>query len=358
MELWICASASTVLERAKHADWRKMMRACRFKGFLLETFDVTNHIDLEEVAKAKRILDGEGYVTAACSVAIGHPEGIDTPRYTFHEGWHIRRDIDNNEVRWCNAITPRLIQDMRGHMLELRELGITRMLWDDDLRQGNYEGGVQGCFCDACLVEFAGKYPSVIPEGFSRESLRPVIRRSPEGLSEEQLALREAWMQFTCERVTRYLRETSVEGMQNGIMVMHNGDRRHGVDIAEIRRELPDCLFRVGELMFDDASFDPPQNKRALVEGVLRHMALMGDPARIFSETTVFPHGALTPENLRLKILLERKCGLENINFMGMERMNSPAYYEMIRDNYDRFEETEKELTPDNLDAFDFASMK
>ena len=96
--------------------------------------------------------------------------------------------------------------------------------------------------------------------------------------------------------------------------------------------------------MFDDAMFEIPENQKSLTDSILNHMALMGDPSRIFSESTVFPHGALTPENLCRKILLERKCGLENINLMGVERMNSEAYYTMLRDNYTRFEDTQKEL--------------
>lgn len=96
--------------------------------------------------------------------------------------------------------------------------------------------------------------------------------------------------------------------------------------------------------MFDDAHFEVPENRRALVRSILQHKALMGDPENIFSESTVYPHGALTPENLRRKIVLERRCGLENICLMGVERMNSPAYYQMLRDNYDRFEAVEADI--------------
>ena len=38
---------------------------------------------------------------------------------------------------------------------------------------------------------------------------------------------------------------------------------------------------------------------------------------------------------------------LRHINLMGVERMNSPLYYQMLRDNYSLFEETEKEFTLD-----------
>ena len=350
MKIWACAGTQTVLNGIKEMGWIQRMKEAHIEGFLVTSFDVTNVIPLDEVVKVKHILDEEGFDMIGIGLPLGHPEGLDTPCYTFHDGWHIRQDVDGNLVRWCNAITPQLIADMKKHMYELQSIGLKAMFWDDDLRQGNYEGDVQGCFCDACLSEFSEKYKAVLHGPVTRAALKKVVAKVPVGLNEDEMALREAWMAFNCERVTRFMKETTIPGMQNGIMVMHNGDRRHGIDIAAIRRAVPDCLFRVGELMFDDVSFERPGNKRALVESVLRHMEQMGDVSRIYSESTVYPHGALTPENLRQKILLERKCGIENINLMGVERMNHEAYYTMLKDNYQRFVETEKEFTLETLD--------
>ena len=357
MDIHACAAPDTILQGSESAGWMNKMRNCGIKGFFVTTYDVSETIDLEKIVRVKRILDEEGFETWGLGLPVGHPAGFDTPRFTYHEGWHIRRDIDGNECRWSNALTDRLIRDAREHVLTLREIGIPAMFWDDDLREGNYEGDVQGCFCGECLREFTAMYPAFAGRGFGRETLRPVLRRDPAGLSEEQTALREAWMDFLSDKICRFMRETSVEGVRNGIMIMHNGDRRHGIDIPAIRRACPDCLFRVGELMFDDRSFEAPGNMRALAGGVLRHMALMGDPENVYSESTVYPHGALTPENLRKKIVLERKCGLRHINLMGVERMNAEAYYDMLRENYRAFEETEPCLTPENLDGFDFGSL-
>ncbi|MBR6789762.1 MAG: hypothetical protein IKM31_02700 [Oscillospiraceae bacterium] len=342
MKLWACAQPETIIDGAKDPDWLAMMHRCRLHGFLLICFDVTEEIPLDVIVRAVNILRSEGFDVIGIGLPLGHPEGLDTPHFTFHEGWHIRRDIDGREVRWCNAVTPRLIADIRRQVEKLKSVGIDKIFWDDDLRQGNHEGDVQGCFCDSCLGEFSGVFDRPV----TRDDLRPVLSKDPGGLSAEQLLLREKWMDFTCARITRFMKETTVPGVQNGIMVMHNGDRRHGIDIAAIREAVPDCLFRVGELMFDDESFEKPENRRSLVRSILRHKALMGDPANIFSESTVYPHGALTPENLRKKIILERRCGLENICLMGVERMNSPAYYRMLAENYDFF----ASIKPDIID--------
>ena len=340
MKLWACAAPDTIIEGAKKTGWMRMMHDCRIQGFLHTCFDVTEEIPLEITAEAMHILREEGFEAIGIGLALGHPEGLDTPHFTYHEGWHIRQDIDGREVRWCNTVTPQLIADIRGHVEKLKEIGVRRIFWDDDLRQGNHEGDVQGCFCDDCLRQFSDGFGAEV----TREMLRPVIKKDPAGLSDDQLHLRESWIDFTCSRITRFMAETAVDGVQGGIMVMHNGDRRHGIDIPAIRRAVPNCLFRVGELMFDDAHFEVLENRRALIRSILHHKALMGDPENIFSESTVYPHGALTPENLRRKIVLERRCGLENICLMGVERMNSPTYYQMLRDNYDRFEAVEADI--------------
>lgn len=345
MDLWACARPQTILEGAKTPGWFSMMRAAHIKGFMVLSYNVSFPIPLEDLARVWRLLTEEGFEMISLAVPLGHPEGLDTPCHTAHEGWHIRRDINGALVRWCNAITPAFTRDMIARVAELRDLGIKTVFWDDDLRQGNHQGDVQGCFCDACIAEFAENYRHVIPRGFSRETLRPVIPRDPAGLNEDQLRLREAWMDFHCARVTGFLEQTNLDGMENGLMVMHRGDRRHGIDLPAIRQRLPRFLFRVGEHVFNDKAFDQKEKRVDLVESILTHLALMGDPDRIFSESTVYPHGALSPENLKRKILLERKCGLRHINLMGVERMNSPLYYQMLRDNYSLFEETEKEFT-------------
>ena len=347
MKIWACAEPKTLFEGFRSGDWIRKMRGCGIEGFLVLSVDVSREIPVEDIRQVKGLLDAEGFDMIGCGLALGHPEGLDTPCFTYHEGWHIRRNINNREVRWCNAVTPRLIEDLREKAVQQKQLGIDKFFWDDDLRQGNHEGDIQGCFCEECLAEFAETYQDVVPKNFSRESLRPVVAEFARGLTSEQEVLRQSWVRFQCDRITRFMAGTTVAGVRNGIMVMHNGDTRHGIDIPAIRAAVPDCLFRVGEYMFEDALFEVPENRQSLVNSVLNHMKLMGDPENIFSESTVYPHGALNPENLRQKILLERKCGLENICLMGLERMNSEGYYTMLRENRRLFEDTRKEFVLD-----------
>jgi hypothetical protein len=83
-------------------------------------------------------------------------------------------------------------------------------------------------------------------------------------LSREEIArdcaarngLADAWVDYICGKVTRFMKETAVKGIHTGIMVMYNGGRDHGIDIAAIREAVPDCLFRVGQYHFNDAAFE------------------------------------------------------------------------------------------------------
>lgn len=85
------------------------------------------------------------------------------------------------------------------------------------------------------------------------------------------------------------MKATAVSGIQTGIMVMHDGDRRHGIDIPAIRRAVPDCLFRVGEGHFQDRSFERNADHAEEVGSIRAHMELIGNPEFCYSETTVFP---------------------------------------------------------------------
>jgi hypothetical protein len=115
-----------------------------------------------------------------------------------------------------------------------------------------------------------------------------------------------------------------------GIMVMHNGDRKHGIDLPAILQSVPDCLVRVGEGMFDDASFDPAWGKDFLIQSLEMHKAIVKDVSRLYTENTVHPWPNLRPENMAQKLLIEVEHGLRNIMLMPPCLLDAPAYWEAI----------------------------
>ena len=111
---------------------------------------------------------------------------------------------------------------------------------------------------------------------------------------------------------------------------MHNGDRKHGIDLPAILQAVPDCLVRVGEGHFDDASFDPDWGKKWLIQSLEMHKAIVKDVGRIYTENTVAPWPNLRPENMAKKFLIEVEHGLRNIMLMPCYLLDAPAYLSLI----------------------------
>ncbi len=256
----------------------------------------------------KRILD-EGFHTGVISLPVGHPGNSLNPDdptldLAIHPEWRYRVGRQGKKEYFCACIDETMTRHNRAAAIEYAQMGFTRHFFDDDLRMGNWGNEVRGCFCDSCIEKFNHRTGMHL----SRLQLSAAIDADP--------AVREAWIQFSCDKLTSFMRDTVVPGMQSGIMVMHNGGRNHGISIPDIKMAVPGCLFRVGELHFDDASYTAPGGRESLSASVKNHLALIGDnPA--FSESTVFPAAALSPENWIDKLRLEITLGLRNIFLMS-----------------------------------------
>ena len=142
--------------------------------------------------------------------------------------------------------------------------------------------------------------------------------------------VREAWETIQCDAILRFLDETTPEGMTPGIMVMHNGDRRHGLDISRIKEHFPNALFRVGEGHFDDGSFLHPSCRPAIETCIRKHLSLIGSVEHAFSETTTYPVGALSPSNWVEKMRWEIGCGLRNLYLMSGNVFLTDPYWEAL----------------------------
>ena len=139
-----------------------------------------------------------------------------------------------------------------------------------------------------------------------------------------------AWSDAQCDAVLGFLEQTVPDGMTPGVMVMHNGDRRHGLDIARIKKRFPNALFRVGEGHFEDASFTHPLATDSIAHSVSTHLCAIGSSENAFSESTVYPENALTPEHLVQKLRLEISLGLRNLFLMsGLFFLGEP-YWQAI----------------------------
>ena len=160
-----------------------------------------------------------------------------------------------------------------------------------------------------------------------------------------------AWTDIQCDSVLRFLDETTPEGLIPGIMVMHNGDRRHGLDIPRIKSRFPNALFRVGEGHFDDGSFESPLSRPSIETSIKMHLSLIGSVENAFSETTTYPVGALSPEHWIEKMRWEIGCGLRNLFLMSGNVFLTDPYWGALIDARDELEALAEETPLPVLDG-------
>ena len=284
-----------------------------------------------EILRAKALLEEKGFRVNALSLPVGHPGNSLNPEdetldLQLPPDWRYRVLQDGKKQYFCACIEEKMLADNRAVVEFCKEAGFAQLFFDDDLRMGSHGDEIRGCYCEQCLDEFS----RMIGRKYSRADIVQACI--------EKNALAEKWMQYNCDKVTGFLKATAVPGIQTGIMVMHNGDRRHGIDIPAIRKALPDCFFRVGEGHFDDQSFEKDWEHQEELGSMQRHMALIGDPELCYSETTVFPPNALSPDNLVQKAEMAIKMGITHIFLMSGTWVMTEKYWEALAEKRGKWE--------------------
>ena len=284
----------------------------------------------EEIAAAKAKLEAKGFSVNALILPVGHPGNSINPEdptldLRLPDDWTYRVKPDGEKQYFCGCINDVLIADARHAVEMCRDLGFEKVFFDDDLRMGNVGNEIRGCFCTECVREFS----DIVGRPLTREEIaRDCAARN---------GLADAWVDYICSKVTRFMRETAVEGIRTGIMVMYYGGRDHGIDIAAIREAVPGCLFRVGEYQFNDAAFETDKDHSGEIGSIRGHLKLMGDVNCCYSESTVFPPNALSPENLVKKVEIALREGINNIFLMSGSWVMTERYWQKLEENRENF---------------------
>ncbi len=289
----------------------------------------------EEMAKAKRILEEDGFEVGAINVPLGHGGNALDPnnpdiRLEIGDGWRNRVSAKGQSLYNASCISEKTITDSVLAAEAIRDIGIQNIFYDDDLRLSSPDAEIQGCYCDDCIERFCREY--------NVKTTRAALAQA------DDAELMEAWMNFQCGTLLRFLKAVSLDGTRSGIMVMYRGGRRHGIDIRRIRSELPDVFFRVGEEHFCDERFNEIRALDNINASIHTHMALVGDDRLCYSESTVFPAKALSPENLIRKIENEIRAGLRNIYVMSGTWFVTPEYWEALAKALPRLKELAQSL--------------
>ena len=324
-------------EIGRRFEWMKKAGVAHV--WLFAYFYGRHESDMEDIYKARKRLLDEGFQTGVISVPVGHPGNSlnpddDTIELQIKNTWKYRVDRNGKNEYFSACINDEMIKDNLSAAGEYAQMGFTRHFFDDDLRLGNWQGPVQGCFCDDCIRQFNEKY--------NLKCDRALLKRA----ADEEKGFEELtgkWVEFNCGKVTRFMKETCVPEMQSGIMVMHMGDERHGISIPDIKKAVPDCMFRVGEMFFNDETYSKQEYREILKLGVKNHLALIGENTA-YSETTVFPAASMSLENFLHRIETEIHLGLRNIFLMSGTWFYSEPYWKLIEKERGRLEELALEL--------------
>ena len=328
-------SARDVLTHPEFPTRMKWMKRAGVEHLWLFGYFYGHHeSEPEQIYRARLRLEAEGFQTGVISLPVGHPGNSLNPddptlELAIHPGWHYRIDRRGQKEYFISCIDETMIAHNRAASAEYAQMGFRRHFFDDDLRLGNWGNAVGGCFCDDCIDRFN----RLTGCAFSRILLAAAI--------DQDESIRSAWIHYNCGKLTGFMRETQIPGMTSGIMVMHNGGPLHGISIPDIKAAVPGCMFRVGELHFDDRSYASAEGQQSLAASVRNHLSLIGsNPA--YSESTVFPAAAMSPENWLHRIRLEISLGLRNIFLMSGTWFFTEPYWNALADELPRLNKLSK----------------
>lgn len=316
---------SAVLDAPNAAERIAWMKAAGVETVWLDAYAYGTWLaSKQELLHAKQLLEGHGFEVQALTIPVGHGTGAllgDGADPELPSTWKNRINAQGNPIALAACFhQEQMIQESREVAMTLYELGFTKLFYDDDLRAGPWGPSLQGCFCPQCMQSFYQKYPQ-----YSGMSGADILAMATEGDM-----LWQAWSDVQCDHVLYFLEQTLPQGMTPGIMVMHNGDSRHGIDIARIKAKFPQALFRVGEGHFEDSSFTHPLAEDAIRHSITTHLTQIGNVQNAFSESTVYPENALTAAHLIQKLQLEVMCGLRNLFLMSGLFFLDKEYWQAI----------------------------
>jgi len=299
MDMNYCITAEMVLDPVKWAQYAKILREAGItrlwlNGYFFGHWEAT----MADLKAAREVLLRDHFSVGIMNLAVGHPGNSLDPSnpdviVEIPKTWQYRIDSNGKSVLHCGDITNQMIEDNRNAVLQLQQAGFSTICLDDDIRMGNWGGKIEGCFCDTCVQKFNTQFQ----HAETRQSLSAKIKDMQNC---QNASILQDWIRFNCHKLTQLIQSMALPGIQLQVMIMHYGDERHGIDVSAIKAAVPDCWFRVGECHFSDRDFVPPMGKAKEFTGIQAHLLHFGGN-RSFSETTEFPHGALSPSNWAYK---------------------------------------------------------
>jgi hypothetical protein len=267
------------------------------------------YYSLPRIQNALRAIQAAGLAAHAANVPLGHPgdslgaRSGDVP-LSPPPHWRMGVNADGSQHSGTSLHPPAVKENCQA-LRELQGLGVDRVFVDDDFRLAVAPGGIGGCFCAEHRQRFLEEY-ELGPADW-KQLLEDVTQRAYTPLLCQ-------WVEFTCDELTAAFRrqQAAAPGIDLGIMVMYFGAEKAGIRLEDYR----EALFRVGEFMFSDETFNPLKGKTDELFSVLFHRRFCS-PERSFSESTAFPADQLSARNLAAKMAISLIADVRNTMFMS-----------------------------------------
>ncbi len=250
-------------------------------------------------AGVRRALDF-GYNVHFITVPVGHPDARFAPE--IEARWKPYEHF-NGSSGWGVSVHEGCAEDCVKSVRRIADTyGSCDVFLDDDFRFAVQPENVGGCVCAECRADFMKK------SGFSDSRWDALIADLRAGRDTKDIR---QWLDYFCDRMTKTFRDTQAASpeVDLGIMIMGMGSEKAGIRLDDYK----DALVRVGEWMFNDATYNLTKNKTIELFSSLLHRRFV--PAgRAFSETTIIQD--LSAENYTSKLSVSTISDVRNTMFM------------------------------------------
>ncbi len=261
------------------------------------------------IRAGKLRIESAGLACHVVNIPLGHPgdslgAGTDDFPLTPPKHWRLAVRPDGSTHAGTSLHEPATDENVRA-VRQLCDAGFKRFFLDDDFRLATGPGIIGGCFCKEHEDAFLRKYGYAEPDW---EELLGNVR------DRRLTAILRNWVDDVCDRLTACFRaqRSAIPDAELGNMVMYMGAEKAGIRLDDYHG----APLRVGELMFDDASFGTVKNKTSELFSALFHRRFVM-PDQAYSETTAFPADHLSARNMAAKLAVSTIADVRNTMFMS-----------------------------------------
>lgn len=297
----VIAARPELLQTVRDAGVTDIWQAAYLYGHWYET--------PEGLRDARKVVEAAGLRWHLINVPLGHPgdslgDTTGATPLTPPTNWRMAARPDGSQYSGTSLHPPGTKENVAA-VKALAALGPDCIFLDDDFRLATGPGVIGGCFCDWHKSRFLESHG--YGEGRWEELLGDVAER-------KLTPLLRTWVHQTCDALTASFRaqQAAAPEVALGNMVMFLGAEKAGIRLTDYA----DVPFRVGELMFNDASFNRLKGKTDELFSALFHRRF-AQPGLAWSETTAYPADQLSAENMAAKLAVSTLSDVRHTMYMS-----------------------------------------